>query len=228
MQSNAFSTAGAGVKTNLLFFTKGRKTEKIWYYDLSGVKVGKKTPLTLAHFGLDKDGSVLAEAQLPANLVTDWKEDETNAGKPFPSYASLLPKRGTPQGESRYSWTVDFAARRARAREEMQPLLDEAAAIKAEVVDLKEQLKRLKKEKVDREALSAGDGQIREKEKAAKDLETKAADIDAAVFDLKAVNPNAVTKVDDRTPQEIIGSIEQQGRIVSESLARLVRLLAVE
>lgn len=107
-------------------------------------------------------------------------------------------------------------------------MLDEAAAIKAEVVDLKEQLKRLKKEKVDREALSAGDGQIREKEKAAKDLETKAADIDAAVFDLKAVNPNAVTKVDDRTPQEIIGSIEQQGRIVSESLARLVRLLAVE
>jgi type I restriction enzyme M protein len=137
-----------------------------------------------------------------------------------------LPKRGTPQGESRYSWTVDFAARRALAREQMQPLLDEAAAIKADVVDLKEQLKRLKKEKADKEALNAVDGQIREKEKAVKDLETKAADIDAAVFDLKAVNPNAVTKVDDRTPQQIIGSIEQQGRIVSESLARLAKLLA--
>lgn len=206
-------------------FTKGRKTEKIWYYDLSSVKVGKKTPLTLAHFGFDKDGSVLAEAQLPASLVAEWKEDEDSAGKIFPSYASLLPKRGTPQGESRYSWTVDFAARRAKAREEMQPLLDEAAAIKAEVVDLKEQLKRLKKEKADKEALNAVDGQIREKEKAAKDLETKAADIDAAVFDLKAVNPNAVTKVDDRTPQQIIGSIEQQGRIVSESLTRLIKLL---
>ncbi len=46
----AFVNAGAGVKTNLLFFTKGRATEKIWYYDLSDIKVGKKTPLTVAHF----------------------------------------------------------------------------------------------------------------------------------------------------------------------------------
>ncbi len=167
-------------------------------------------------------------AGLPANLVAEWQEDEANDGKPFPSYASLLPKRGTPQGESRYSWTIDFAARRARAREEMQPLLDEAAGIKAEVVDLKEQLRRLKKEKADKEALSALIEQIREKEMAAKELETKAANIDAAVFDLKAVNPNAVTRVDERTPQEIIGSIEQQGRIVSAALARLATLLAAQ
>ena len=25
-------------------------TERVWYYDLSGVKVGKKNPLTLTHF----------------------------------------------------------------------------------------------------------------------------------------------------------------------------------
>src|SRR5205814_10471213 len=50
LPGGVFSTAGAGVKTNLLFFTKGRPTEKIWYYDLSDVKVGKKTPLTLKHF----------------------------------------------------------------------------------------------------------------------------------------------------------------------------------
>ena len=228
LPGGVFSTAGAGVKTNLLFFTKGRKTEKIWYYDLSSVKVGKKTPLTLAHFGFAADGSVLAEAGLPANLVAEWQEDEANAGNPCPSYASLLPKRGTPQGESRYSWTIDFAARRARAREEMQPLLDEAAGIKAEVVDLKEQLRRLKKEKADKEALSALIEQIREKEMAARELQTRAANIDAAVFDLKAVNPNAVTRVDERTPQEIIGSIEQQGRIVSAALARLATLLAAQ
>ena len=228
LPGGVFSTAGAGVKTNLLFFTKGRKTEKIWYYDLSSVKVGKKTPLTLAHFGFAADGSVLAEAGLPANLVAEWQEDEANAGNPFPSYASLLSRRGTPQGESRYSWTVDFAARRARAREEMQPLLEEAAGIKAEVVDLKEQLRRLKKEKADKEALSALIEQIREKEMAARELETRAANIDAAVFDLKAVNPNAVTRVDERTPQEIIGSIEQQGRIVSAALARLTALLAAQ
>ncbi len=45
-----FSSAGAGVKTNLLFFTKGGPTERTWYFDLSDVKVTKKRPLTLAHF----------------------------------------------------------------------------------------------------------------------------------------------------------------------------------
>ena len=46
----AFVNAGAGVKTNLLFFNRGGPTERIWYYDLSDIKVGKKAPLTLAHF----------------------------------------------------------------------------------------------------------------------------------------------------------------------------------
>ncbi|MDQ6894202.1 MAG: type I restriction-modification system subunit M [Acidobacteriota bacterium] len=45
-----FVSAGAGVKTNLLFFTRGGPTEKIWYYDLSDVKVGKKSPLTIDRF----------------------------------------------------------------------------------------------------------------------------------------------------------------------------------
>ncbi len=43
-----FTAAGAGVKTNLLFFSKGRPTKQIWYYDLSDVKVGKKKPFTRA------------------------------------------------------------------------------------------------------------------------------------------------------------------------------------
>lgn len=46
-----FTAAGAGVKTNLLFFTKGHSTERIWYYDLSDVKVTKKNPFTLDKFG---------------------------------------------------------------------------------------------------------------------------------------------------------------------------------
>ena len=50
LPGGTFVNAGAGVKTNLLFFTRGGPTERIWYYDLSDIKVGKKTPLTLAHF----------------------------------------------------------------------------------------------------------------------------------------------------------------------------------
>ena len=138
----------------------------------------------------------------------------------------MLPHHGKPEGATRYSWTVDFAARRAKARAEMQPLLEEAAQIKAAVVDLKEQVKRLKKDKASDAELAALTTQILEKDKAARDLETQAADVDAAVFDLKAVNPTAVVDVDVRTPQQIIENIEAQGRIVEEALARLNVLMA--
>ena len=50
LPAGVFRQAGAGVKTNLLFFNKGAATASIWYYDLSGVKVTKKNPLTLANF----------------------------------------------------------------------------------------------------------------------------------------------------------------------------------
>jgi type I restriction enzyme M protein len=129
------------------------------------------------------------------------------------------------RGDSRYSWTVDFAARRARAREEMLPLLDKAAGIKAAVVDLKEKLKRLKKEKANEEKIEALEVDIREREKSARGLEAGAAAIDAAAFDLKAVNPNAVASVDVRTPTQIIASIDAQGQIVTQALRRLKALL---
>ncbi|MBL0483387.1 type I restriction-modification system subunit M [Aeromonas veronii] len=226
LPGGVFSTAGAGVKTNLLFFTKGKKTEHIWYYDLSWVKVGKKTPLTLAHFGFGKNGEVIGDDALPDILTADWQADEENACKPFPSYARMLQHHGQAEGVSRYSWTVDFAARRAKAREEMQPLLDKVAGIKAAVVDLKDRLKQLKKDKADKKQIEALDAEIRDQEKAARNLEAEAAAIDAAVFDLKAVNPSAVAVVDERTPGEIIECITKQGRVVADALARLNKLMA--
>ncbi len=50
LPGGVFTAAGAGVKTNLLFFTKGQPTERVWYYDLSDLKVGKRSPLTAARF----------------------------------------------------------------------------------------------------------------------------------------------------------------------------------
>ena len=50
LPGGVFTQAGAGVKTNLLFFNKGSHTEKIWYYDLSDLKVAKRKPLTASHF----------------------------------------------------------------------------------------------------------------------------------------------------------------------------------
>jgi type I restriction enzyme M protein len=225
LPGGVFSTAGAGVKTNLLFFTRGSKTERIWFYDLSWVKVGKKTPLTLAHFGFGKDGTVLGDAALPAALLADWQADEANAGKPFPSYARLLASRGTLGGDSRYSWTMDFTARKAQARDRAQPLKDRATTIRATVIDRKEALKRAKRDGAAAPEIAALEDDIREQEKAARDLDAEAAGIDAAVFDLKAVNPHVIAAVDERTPVQIVASIGEQARLVGQALGRLSALL---
>ena len=73
-----FTAAGAGVKTNLLFFTRGgsdfQGTQRTWYFDLSDVKVTKTKPFTL-----------------------DRMKD----------FFKRLPQREGPGGESDRSWWVD-------------------------------------------------------------------------------------------------------------------------
>lgn len=90
LPGGVFSAAGAGVKTNLLFFTKGKPTEKIWYYDLSDVKVGKKTPLTLKNF--DDFFALLPKRE---DSERSWtvdlsarKEKASNEAQPFKEIAS--------------------------------------------------------------------------------------------------------------------------------------------
>ena len=226
LPGGVFSTAGAGVKTNLLFFTKGRKTKRIWYYDLTHIKLGKKSPMTLAHFGLGSKGEVLDDAALPATLTGGWRELEGNAERPFPSFARMLAKRGTPEADSDFSWTVDFAARRAKARKDMAPHLAEVEKQKAEAVSLKDRLAVLRKTKADDASLAACRDKLAIVEKAAREAQAKADAIDAAVYDLKAVNPYARVVRDTRTPEEIIESIANHGRTVEAALAKLRLLTA--
>jgi type I restriction enzyme M protein len=221
LPGGVFSTAGAGVKTNLLFFTKGRKTERIWYYDLSHIKVGKKTPMTLAHFGWSPVFAVLDDAALPATLVGDWREQDGNADRPFPTFARLLAQRSTPAADSDFSWLVDFTARRAKAREEMAPHLAEVERLKSEAVTLKDKIAALKKSNADDDALAECRGQLSAVEKAARDSQAAADTIDAASFDLKAVNPRARVERDVRSPGEILDVIADYGRTVDVALARL-------
>jgi type I restriction enzyme M protein len=225
LPGGVFSTAGAGVKTNLLFFTKGKKTERIWYYDLSHIKMGKKSPMTLAHFGFGPKGTVMPtgpnDAALPATLVGDWREQEGNAEKPFPSFARLLDQRGTAAAESDFSWTIDYAARRAKAREAMLPYLDEVENQKAEAVTLKDKLTALRKADADEAELAECREALARAEKAAREAQAKADAIDAAVYDLKAVNPRARVERDTRTSGEVIESIAQHGRTVEAALAKL-------
>ena len=120
LPAGVFTSAGAGVKTNILFFTKGKSTESIWYYDLSDLKINKKTPITLEHF-----------------------ED----------FFKLLPTRA----DSDRSWTIT------------------------------------------REAIIAKN------------------------YDLKAVNPNAKTEEDTRTPKDLLEIIASKGKEVDQALALLRR-----
>jgi len=75
LPGGVFTAAGAGVKTNLLFFTKGAPTERVWYYDLSDVKVGKKTPLTLDRFD-DFFAALPARADTPRSWTIERAEIE--------------------------------------------------------------------------------------------------------------------------------------------------------
>jgi len=222
LPGGVFSTAGAGVKTNLLFMTKGKKTEHIWYYDLSHVKVGKKTPMTLSQFGWGPQFETLDDAALPATLVGDWHEQEGNASKPFPTLARLLAQRGTTEANSDYSWTVDFTARRAKAHADMAPHLAEVERLKNEAVALKDTLGTLKKKaNGDDKKMVACREALLTIEKSGRDAQAKADAIDATTFDLKAVNPRAKVEHDTRTPAEILDAIAAHGRTVAAALQRL-------
>ena len=50
-------------------------------------------------------------------------------------------------------------------------------------------------------------------------------EIEARGYDLKAVNPNATSTEDTRTPEELLDIIEAKGREVTEAIAALRGLL---
>jgi type I restriction enzyme M protein len=56
LPQGVFINAGAGVKTDLLFFTKGQPTERVWYYDMTLTadftprKVNKSNPMLATDF----------------------------------------------------------------------------------------------------------------------------------------------------------------------------------
>ena len=102
------------------------------------------------------------------------RKTRTSTGEPSPATPACSPARGTPAAESRYSWTVDFAARRKQAREDMKPHLADAERAKAEVVSLKEKLKALKAANPKDKKIEALETKIGEQEKAAREAQSKA------------------------------------------------------
>ncbi len=185
LPAGVFAAAGAGVKTNLLFFTKGERTKKIWYYDLTDIKVRKKTPLTVEHF-----------------------ED----------FFRLLPELAA----SDLSSTVDMDERKRLAAEEARPLKEQATAKNSQTVQLNERLKDLRKTKPrDDAAIEKAAVKMKNLAREAREFDARAKEIESAVYDLKAVNPNKKPVVDTRTPEELMDIIEAKGREVAAALAAL-------
>lgn len=94
-----------------------------------------------------------------------------------------------------------------------------------ELLSLKENLKTLKKDKADKGKVAIVEEAIKAKEMAIREAQTKAADIDGLVYDLKAVNPHIKAISDTRTVLEIIDTISLQGQIVATAMNNLRGLL---
>jgi type I restriction enzyme M protein len=184
-----FVNAGAGVKTNVFFFTKlkpgAKPPETIWYYDLSDVKVGKRTPLTMDR---------------------------------FEEFLTLKDTRV----DSDRSWTVDIAARRRAAKTQSDQLRAEADGIDTRAKTARDALKTERAAHTpDRERVTNLELEIRALEVQARELRAKAQAIDDAVYDLKAVNPNARAVVDERTPADLLEVIHARGLEVNAALEAL-------
>ncbi|MBU2511778.1 type I restriction-modification system subunit M [bacterium] len=104
-----------GIKTNLLFFTKGKPTETIWYYEHpypTGYKSYSKTkPITLEEFQAEKD----------------WWGKESNG------FADRI--------ESELAWKVDFKSRKLEAEAKAKPHRDKAEELNNQAGDLEQQAK---------------------------------------------------------------------------------------
>lgn len=99
-----------GIKTNLLFFTKGKPTDVIWYYEHpypAGYKSYSKTkPITLDEFQAEKD----------------WWGKESNG------FADRM--------ESSTAWKIDFKARKTEAEEKAKPHWQKAERFNNQAAEL--------------------------------------------------------------------------------------------
>jgi type I restriction enzyme M protein len=199
LPGGVFVNAGAGVKTNLVFFRKGGQTSRIWYYDLSGQKVTKKRPIKLSDFD-----DFLRRFKLPQDHL---------------------------ERESPRSWTLDFAARKVQAREAAEPYLAQTRDLLAAADDAGRTVLRLKTRLAELADLAARERLLaqmaeqqelqKQKRREARDAENEARVILDAVYDLKAVNPNAVTRRDVRTTTELLAIIEEAQREISVGIRAL-------
>jgi len=127
---------GAGVKTVVLFFTKGEPTQKIWYYQLDpGRSLGKTNPLN--------DGDLKEFVELQKTFA-DSKQSWASAGSATGVSASVNsvpsappvpePAEGVEGGEANWGKDYDLSVKNPNAEQEAP--LREPEAIIEEIIAL--------------------------------------------------------------------------------------------
>ena len=112
--------------------------------------------------------------------------------------------------------------RKHKAAEEAKPFKEKSAAASQNSALLNEQLKELKKISTRKsEVIEEAETMIADLTREARTNAAKAKEIQDAVYDLKAVNPNKKSDTDDRTPEDLLDIIETKGREIAEALAIL-------
>ena len=125
LPGGVFTAAGAGVKTNLLFFTKGQPTRKIWYYDLSELKIRKKIPLMLKHF---EDFLRLLPTRGDSEL--SWTVDMDARKQTAAEQSRPLKEQATAKSQQAAQWSQRVSdLKKARPRDD-QAIEDAEAKVK--------------------------------------------------------------------------------------------------
>ena len=96
----------------------------------------------------------------------------------------------------------------------------------AQAKALEDDLRDQRKEKIAAAKLATLEEELKTIQRAARESLAKGDAIENAAYDLKAVNPNRVTKEDKRTPTQLLEFIDAKGREADGALKRLQKLVA--
>jgi type I restriction enzyme M protein len=193
-----------GIKTNLLFFTKGRPTDTIWFYEhhyLEGVKSYSKTkPLLVAEL----------------KPIQDWWGCESD------SFAA--------RKETQQAWKLDFKKLKREAEAKAKPYWDRAEALAIEaaargnqVKDLRDSIKGSQKESVRQKVeakITALAAQMEVLRQQAKDQQSIGDRHDWPIYNLDIKNPN-VPEEEDHDPDKLL---EKYKHLLADIAATETRL----
>ena len=108
-------------------------------------------------------------------------------------------------GDSEKSWTIDFAERRETARKQSETFKQKVRELENEAYRVKEAVKQARlQSSPNKDEITKLQTKIADLDFEARENRAKAENIENAIYDIKAVNPNAKDTTDKRTPKELL------------------------